>query len=150
MVANDRKWSQAIANSRKRSQMVANDRKWSQAIANSRKRSQMVANDCKWSQTYCFTSHCSFVRMCVLSVYPAGGQTRDVDPMSGFCWPTVYDKCFVPKRKNKFRLKHSLYCPQVPFININYKSIDTTSISYQPLWLCCWRGDISSFLFTKN
>ena len=30
------------------------------------------------------------------------------------------------------------------------KAIDTTSISCQPLWLCCWRGDISSFLFTKN
>ena len=28
------------------------------------------------------------------------------------------------------------------------KTIDTTSISYQPLWLCSWRGDISSFLFT--
>ena len=30
------------------------------------------------------------------------------------------------------------------------KAIDSTSISYQPLWLCCWRGDISSFLFTRN
>ena len=30
------------------------------------------------------------------------------------------------------------------------KAIDTTYISYQPLWLCCWRGDISSFLFTKK
>ena len=27
----------------------------------------------------------------VLSVYHAGGQTRDIDPMSGYCWPTVYD-----------------------------------------------------------
>ena len=27
----------------------------------------------------------------VLSVYHAGGQPRDVDPMSGYCWPTVYD-----------------------------------------------------------
>ena len=26
----------------------------------------------------------------VLSVYHAGGQTREVDPMSGYCWPTVY------------------------------------------------------------
>ena len=24
-------------------------------------------------------------------IYPAGVQTRDVDPMSGFCWSTVYD-----------------------------------------------------------
>ena len=39
------------------------------------------------------------------------------------------DKCFVPKRNNKFRLKHSLYCPQVPFNNIITKAIDTTSIS---------------------
>ena len=35
-------------------------------------------------------------------------------------------------------------------ITLITKAIDTTSISYQPLWLCCWRGDISSFLFTKN
>ena len=27
----------------------------------------------------------------VLSVYHAGGQTWDVDPMSVYCWPTVYD-----------------------------------------------------------
>ena len=31
-----------------------------------------------------------FVRS-VLSVYHAGGQTGDVDPMSGYCWPTVND-----------------------------------------------------------
>ena len=24
-------------------------------------------------------------------VYQAGGQARDVDPMSGYYWPTVYD-----------------------------------------------------------
>ena len=30
------------------------------------------------------------------------------------------------------------------------KTIHTTYISYQPVWLCCWRGDISSFLFTKK
>ena len=53
-----------------------------------------------------------------------------------------------PKRNNKFRLIHSLYCPQEPFNNINYKAIDTTSIRYQLLWLwlCRWRGDISSCL----
>ena len=27
----------------------------------------------------------------VLSVYHAGGQTRVVDPMAGYCWPNVYD-----------------------------------------------------------
>ena len=49
-------------------------------------------------ETYCFNYHCSFlchisfvsVRS-VLSVYHAGSQTRDVDPMSGYCWPTVHD-----------------------------------------------------------
>ena len=48
-------------------------------------------------ETYRFTSHRSFLcHICfvsvrsVLSVYYAGGQTRDVDPMSGYCWPTVY------------------------------------------------------------
>ena len=29
------------------------------------------------------------------------------------------------------------------------KAIDTTSNSYQPLWLRCWKGDIFSF-FTKT
>ena len=33
----------------------------------------------------------SVLCLCVLSVYHAGGQTRDVDPMPGYCWPTVYD-----------------------------------------------------------
>ena len=60
-------------------------------------------------EIYCFTSHRSFVRpisfvsvlslclscrrstlrsvlcLCVVLVYHAGGQTRDVDPMSGYC-----------------------------------------------------------------
>ena len=35
-------------------------------------------------------------------------------------------------------------------ITLITKAIDTTSFSYQPLWLCCWRRDISSFLFTKT
>ena len=52
-----------------------------------------------------------------------------------------------PKRNNKFRLIHSLYCPQELFNNINHTSHwYYTSISYQSLWLRCWRGDISSFL----
>ena len=48
-------------------------------------------------EIYCFTSHRSFVRhksvlcLCVLSIYHAGGQTRDIDPMPGYCWHTVYD-----------------------------------------------------------
>ena len=33
----------------------------------------------------------SVLCLCVLSVYHAGRQTRDVDPMSGYCWPTVYN-----------------------------------------------------------
>ena len=33
----------------------------------------------------------SVLCLCVLLVYHAGGQTPDVDPMSGNCWPTVYD-----------------------------------------------------------
>ena len=47
-------------------------------------------------EIYCFTSHRSFVVtsvlcLCVLLDYYAGGQTRDFDPMPGYCWPTVYD-----------------------------------------------------------
>ena len=47
-------------------------------------------------EIYCFTCHRSFVRhisfvSVVFSVYHAGCQTRDVDPMSGYCWPTVHD-----------------------------------------------------------
>ena len=29
--------------------------------------------------------------VCAFSVYRAGGQTRDYDPMPGYCRPTVYD-----------------------------------------------------------
>ena len=49
-------------------------------------------------ETYGFTSHrlflchISFVSVrSVLSVYHAGGQTQDVDPISGYCWPTIYE-----------------------------------------------------------
>ena len=38
-----------------------------------------------------FGRHNTVLCLCVLSVYHAGGQTRDVDPMPGYCWPTVYD-----------------------------------------------------------
>ena len=44
MVANNRNWSQTIANGRKRSRMGENGRKPKQTIANGRERSQMVAN----------------------------------------------------------------------------------------------------------
>ena len=53
-------------------------------------------------EIYCFPSDRSFVChksilcLCVLSVYHAGGQTRDVDPMPGYCWPTVYDANISP------------------------------------------------------
>ena len=33
----------------------------------------------------------SVLCLCVLSIYHAGGQTQDVDPMSDYYWPTVYD-----------------------------------------------------------
>ena len=33
----------------------------------------------------------SVLCLCVLSIYHAGGQTQDIDQMSGYCWPTVYD-----------------------------------------------------------
>ena len=49
-------------------------------------------------ETYCFASHRSFIchisfvsMRSVLPIYHAGGQTRDVDPMPAYCWPTVYD-----------------------------------------------------------
>ena len=45
---------------------------------------------------YCFTltAHLlvtSVLCLCVIYVYHAGGQTRDVDPMPGYSRPTVYD-----------------------------------------------------------
>ena len=65
-------------------------------------------------------------------------QTRGVEPVLVWCWASVADdgpaldqhwvndmfagsadKCFAPKRNNKFRLIHSLYCPQEQFNNIN-------------------------------
>ena len=49
-----------------------------------------------------------------------------------------------PKRNNKFRLIHIVSTVhRSHLITLITKAIDTTSISYQPLWLCCWRGDIS-------
>ena len=35
-------------------------------------------------------------------------------------------------------------------ITLITKAIDTTSISYQHLWLCCWRGDISTYFYKKT
>ena len=35
-------------------------------------------------------------------------------------------------------------------VTVITKAIDTTSISYQRLWLRCWRGDISSFFYKKT
>ena len=71
----------------------------------------------------------------------AAQQARGVEPVLVWCWASVadggpaldqhwvnvvfagsVDKCFPPKRNNKFRLIHSLYCPQERFNNINYKS----------------------------
>ena len=48
---------------------------------------------------------------------------------------------------------HSLYLSTVQrsfLVTLITKAIDTTSNSYQPLWLRCWRGDISSFFLHKN
>ena len=48
---------------------------------------------------------------------------------------------------------HSLHLSTVQrshLVTLITKAIDTTSISYQPLWLRCWRGDISSFFLQKN
>ena len=48
---------------------------------------------------------------------------------------------------------HSLYLSTVQKSNsvtLITKAIDTTSNSYQPLWLRCWRGDISSFFYKKK
>ena len=47
---------------------------------------------------------------------------------------------------------HSHYLSTVQrsyLLTLITKAIDTTSNSYQPLWLRCWRGEISSF-FTKK
>ena len=56
--------------------------------------------------------------------------------------------------KNEFHhIKiHSLYLSTVQMsyvVTLITKAIDTTSNRYQPLWLRCWRGDISIF-FTKK
>ena len=91
----------------------------------------------------------------------AAQQTRGVKPVLVWCWASVadcgpaldqlwvngvmagsVDKCFAPKQNNKFRLIHSLYQElYMKFLSL----LSTGSNSYQPLWLCCWRGDISSF-----
>ena len=104
----------------------------------------------------------------VFTVLNAAQQTRGVEPVLVRCWASVsddgpalvhhwvnivfsgcVDKCFVPKRNNKFRLIHISTVHRNNLITLITKAIDTTSMSYQPLWLCYWRGDISIFLFTK-
>ena len=48
---------------------------------------------------------------------------------------------------------HSLYLSTVQrshLVTIIAKAIDTTSNSYQHLWLRCWKGDISSFFYKKT
>ena len=48
---------------------------------------------------------------------------------------------------------HSLHLSTVQrsyLVKLITKAIDTTSNSYQPLWLRCWRGDISSFFYIKT
>ena len=47
---------------------------------------------------------------------------------------------------------HRLYLSTVQrshLVTLITKAIDTTYNSYQPLWLRCWRGDITTF-FTKK
>ena len=65
--------------------------------------------------------------------------------------PCVSHICVVPKRRNKFRLIHSLYCPQEPFNNINYKSQWHYIYLAINLYDYAAGGETSSvFLFTKN
>ena len=57
--------------------------------------------------------------------------------------------------KNRFHhIKiHSLYLSTIQsnyLVTLITQAIDTTSNSYQPLWLRCWRGDIFIFLCKKN
>ena len=62
---------------------------------------------------------------------------------AGWCWQAIL--CFAPKCDNKFCLigLHSLYCPQEPFNNINYKS--HWHLGYQPLYYgYAARGETSS------
>ena len=48
---------------------------------------------------------------------------------------------------------HSLYLSTVQMsylVTFISKAFDTTFNSYQPLWLRCWKGDISSFSYKKT
>ena len=48
---------------------------------------------------------------------------------------------------------HSLYLSAVQrsyLVTLITKAINTASNSYKPLWLRCWRGDISSFFYKKT
>ena len=49
----------------------------------------------------------------------------------------------VPKRNNKFRLIDISTIHMSHLITLITKAMDTTSISYQSLWLCSWKGDES-------
>ena len=48
---------------------------------------------------------------------------------------------------------HSLYLSTLQMsylVTLISKAFDTTSNSYQPLWLRCWKGDIPSFSYKKT
>ena len=87
----------------------------------------------------------------VCTARPAAQQTQGVEPVLVWCWASVADLVTLDIKSGFHHIKiRSLFCPQEQFNNINCIGLDTTSISSQPLWLCCWSGDISSFLFTKK
>ena len=71
----------------------------------------------------------------VLTGLNAAKQTRGFESVLVLCWvggPALrqrrVDKCFAPKRNNKFCLIHSLYNPQEPLKNNIAKAIDITSV----------------------
>ena len=89
-------------------------------------------------ETYCFSSHRSFlchisfvsVRS-IFSVYHAGGQTRDVDPMSGYCWPTVYD---AEPTLAQYWVTVSCLTPRWMWASITDGGPTLTQLLLQPAW----------------
>ena len=70
-------------------------------------------------------------------------QCQDIKTVAQLIEPK--DDLVIVDIKNGFHHSKIFYCPQEPLITLITKAIDTTSISYQPLRLCCRRGDISIF-----
>ena len=76
----------------------------------------------------------SVLCLCVLSLYHAGSQTRDVDPMSGYCWPTVYD---AEPTLVQYRVTVSCLTPRWMWARVTDGGPTLTQFRFKASWPYC-------------